>query len=92
MKYKQNSFLVAILDAIFNFSMKYPDPDLTPKPESLPIVSSSTLNYQTFSVEGVERKFFFCSTGFCTIIFTFFFGSNSSSQSLGHHFENKMKF
>ena len=51
-------FLAAILDAILNFSMKNPDPDLTPKPESLPIVSSSTLNYQTFSVEGVERIFF----------------------------------
>ena len=42
MKYKQHSLFGAILDAILNFSMKNPDPDLAPGPESLPIVSSST--------------------------------------------------
>ena len=34
--------LVAIMDAILDFSMKNPHPDLAPGPESLPIVSSST--------------------------------------------------
>ena len=43
---------MAILAAILNLSMKNPHPDLTTGSESLPIVTSSTYDHQTFSVEG----------------------------------------
>ena len=55
----ESSFLAAILDAILDFGMMNPHPNLPPMPKSLPIEWSLTSIYQTFYVEGVERKLFF---------------------------------
>ena len=64
---KKNHFLVAILDAILSFNMMNLHPDLTPRPESLPIVFK--IKPSNFFSGGGGTKIVFCPLGYCTIGF-----------------------